>query len=81
LDDIEGISLDLYRRRVVKLRPPFDEPAVQTYFYQRDVTGLRDCGTTWPPQVDGPSAGEQSTASGGCQSPAAPRRPASQSGD
>jgi gamma-glutamylcyclotransferase (GGCT)/AIG2-like uncharacterized protein YtfP len=52
LDDVEGVSLDLYRREAVQLLPPFDASEVQTYLYQRDVTRLRDCGSVWLPKTN-----------------------------
>ena len=36
----------LYQRHAVRVQN-FTEP-VQAYFFQGDVTGLRDCGTSWP---------------------------------
>jgi len=48
LDDVEGVASNLYRRGQVRLQAPFADSAVQTYFYQRSVSGLRDCGTRWP---------------------------------
>jgi gamma-glutamylaminecyclotransferase len=48
LDQIEGVDLRLYQRRTVILAAPFDELACEAYFYCRAVTGLRDCGGSWP---------------------------------
>jgi gamma-glutamylcyclotransferase (GGCT)/AIG2-like uncharacterized protein YtfP len=47
LDEIEGTSNNLYQRRVVVLQPPLDRDDVLTYFYQRSVAGLVDCGSCW----------------------------------
>lgn len=48
LDEIEGVALNLYARRPVLLAAPRHEEHVESYFYQRSVLGLRDCGTRWP---------------------------------
>ena len=45
LDEFEGAPT-LFRRRVLAL-PGFAEP-VETYYYQRPVHRLPDCGTCWP---------------------------------
>lgn len=47
LDDIEGVSLNLYHRARVRLEAPDDMQDVEAYFYKRNVAGLRDCGTSW----------------------------------
>jgi gamma-glutamylaminecyclotransferase len=39
LDALEGTADGLYRRELIALLPPFDGQPVETYFYNRDVTG------------------------------------------
>jgi len=48
LDDIEGVALNLYVRRPILLADPYSNDYVESYFYQRSVLGLRDCGCRWP---------------------------------
>jgi gamma-glutamylaminecyclotransferase len=47
LDDIEGVAMRLYERAPISLLPPHDGEPVESYFYLRSVTGLRDCGPRW----------------------------------
>jgi len=47
IDEIEGVAQNLYERRPVQLAPPHDKVSAQSYFYQRDVSGLPDCGVRW----------------------------------
>jgi gamma-glutamylaminecyclotransferase len=49
LDRVEGHPFT-YKRVKVRLQEPFPE-TVQAYFHQRSTEGLKDCGTTWPPDV------------------------------
>lgn len=49
LDEIEGVAVNLYRRDTIRLLPPFDEDSVTSYFFQRSVSGLPDCGEEWRP--------------------------------
>lgn len=46
LDDFEGVSEGLYRRLPVALLKPFDQPAADTYLYNR-APGTRVIGPTW----------------------------------
>jgi gamma-glutamylaminecyclotransferase len=49
LDDVEGVSQNLYRRGTVRLQATVDSyETAESYFYQRSVQGLRDCGSSWP---------------------------------
>jgi gamma-glutamylaminecyclotransferase len=45
LDELEEVP-SLFTRREVALAVPLRP--VLAYFYQRDVSGLKDCGDTWP---------------------------------
>lgn len=47
LDEVEGVDEGLYERRPIRLKPPFDQEHVLTYYYLGDVTGCADCGSTW----------------------------------
>jgi gamma-glutamylaminecyclotransferase len=47
LDRVEGCDLGLYAREPVELLPPHESLSAVTYFYQRPVVGLADCGTRW----------------------------------
>jgi gamma-glutamylaminecyclotransferase len=47
IDDYEGVPT-LYSRRPVLLQNR--DPTVEAYFYNGDISGLRDCGDCWPPQ-------------------------------
>lgn len=47
LDKVEAVDEGLYRRERVELEAPFDATTVETYFYNRSISGLRDCGTRW----------------------------------
>lgn len=48
LDDVEGVSQQLYERGEVEIVPPLGSRTVISYFYLQSVAGLRDCGSTWP---------------------------------
>lgn len=47
LDQVEAVDEGLYRRERVQLESPFDEITVETYFFNRAIDRLRDCGTRW----------------------------------
>lgn len=47
LDEIEGVSLNLYRRQPVALQGSNDEFPVEAYLYCRSTSGLPDCGSSW----------------------------------
>jgi len=44
LDELEGVSLNLFRRAAVELQPPYRNEEVVVYFYQGNTVGLPDCG-------------------------------------
>lgn len=48
LDQVEGVSQELYERRAIELIDWNDED-VLTYFYLQSTQGMADCGTSWPP--------------------------------
>jgi len=47
LDEIEGVDLKLYERKQIHLAEPYANDDIESYFYCRDVSGLKDCGTCW----------------------------------
>jgi gamma-glutamylcyclotransferase (GGCT)/AIG2-like uncharacterized protein YtfP len=47
LDQVEGCDVGLYCRGPVELAPPHDSLCPATYFYEKSVDGLSDCGTCW----------------------------------
>ena len=47
LDLLEGVAEGLYERVSVKLTPPFDGQAVETYLYRGSVTGRKALGPAW----------------------------------
>jgi len=47
LDELEGLSVGLYRRERVPLQPPFSDEAAEAYLYARTIVGLRDIGSIW----------------------------------
>ncbi len=47
LDEVEGVSVNLYQRTPIKLRAPYHEMNVQTYRYLRPTIGLNECGNRW----------------------------------
>ncbi len=47
LDELEGLSVDLYRREPVPLQPPHSDTAVEAYLYARTILGLKDIGSVW----------------------------------
>jgi len=47
LDDFEGVSEGLYSRNPIRLLPPFDTVAADTYLYARSTAGHRRLGATW----------------------------------
>ncbi len=48
LDAAEGVSECLYTRRPVALQLEFADAKVDAWFWLRSVSGLRDCGVSWP---------------------------------
>ena len=48
LDVLEGLAEGLYRRAAIRLSHPVSPPAVETYYYLRDVTGRPAIGSAWP---------------------------------
>lgn len=47
LDEVEEVDEGLYVRQPVRLQPPHDALAVQTYVYLQEVDGLPDIGRDW----------------------------------
>lgn len=47
LDDVEGVADGLYARVAVRLQPPFEQIAAETYVFGHSVAGLPDLGTSW----------------------------------
>ena len=47
LDIVEGCDEALYRRSTVRLASPHDHLPVFSYFYEKPVSGLQDCGMRW----------------------------------
>ena len=47
LDELEGLSVGLYRRERIPLQPPFSDEAAEAYLYARTIVGLRDIGSVW----------------------------------
>ena len=47
LDEVEAVDEGMYRRSHVHLQPPFNELAVESYFYLKQTDGLADCGSCW----------------------------------
>lgn len=47
LDDVEGVDEGLYARVPVRLQPPFDGIAVETYIFRRSVANLPEIETGW----------------------------------
>jgi gamma-glutamylaminecyclotransferase len=50
LDRLEGCDVGLYRRELVQLASPHEELSAVTYFYQKSIDGLPDCGARWRPR-------------------------------
>ncbi|MBS0631248.1 MAG: gamma-glutamylcyclotransferase [Verrucomicrobia bacterium] len=50
LDDLEGVSENLYRRAPIQLEAPFATVAAETYLYARPIAGRPHLGPTWPVQ-------------------------------
>jgi gamma-glutamylcyclotransferase (GGCT)/AIG2-like uncharacterized protein YtfP len=48
IDAVEGCDVGLYVRAPVKLLPPHDCLAVETYLYGMTVDGFADYGSRWP---------------------------------
>ncbi len=48
LDDVEGVNEGCYARRAIFLQPPFDGQTVHAWFWLGSISGLRDCGNSWP---------------------------------
>lgn len=49
LDELEGTAAGLYARMPVRLAPPHDALAAETYLYRRSVAGRADLGTWFDP--------------------------------
>ncbi|WP_146504092.1 gamma-glutamylcyclotransferase family protein [Rubinisphaera italica] len=47
LDEVEGVSFNLYQRATVELLAPYHEMNVQSYLYLRSTNGLKKCGQRW----------------------------------
>ena len=47
LDVVEEVDAGLYERRVIRLAAPFNEMAVESYFFLGDVSDAEDCGDCW----------------------------------
>jgi len=47
LDELEGLSVGLYRRERIPLQPPHSDESVDAYFYARTIVGLKDIGAVW----------------------------------
>lgn len=47
IDEVEGVSVGLYRRERVPLQPPFSEKSAEAYLYARTILGLKDIGSEW----------------------------------
>jgi gamma-glutamylaminecyclotransferase len=47
LDAVEGCDDGLYRRANIQLLPPHDQLTVSSYFYEKTIDGMDDCGTHW----------------------------------
>ena len=48
LDDVEEVEAGIYARRCVRLTGDFSGQSVDAWFWQRSVSGCRDCGNSWP---------------------------------
>ncbi len=48
LDEAEGVEDGHYARRPVSLEMPSGEQPAQAWFWLASVSGLRDCGHSWP---------------------------------
>ena len=47
LDRVEAVDDGLYQRQLIELADPWQNQAVEAYFYLQPVDGLVDCGTCW----------------------------------
>lgn len=47
LDQVEAVDQGLYQRRLIRLKPPFDDQTVESYFYLHSTESLPDCGNSW----------------------------------
>ena len=47
LDKLEGLEEGLYAREAITLTPPFDDQAVDTYLYLRNLEGRPALGSVW----------------------------------
>jgi gamma-glutamylcyclotransferase (GGCT)/AIG2-like uncharacterized protein YtfP len=47
LDDLEGVGEQLYARVPIRLAPPFDQAAVETYVYLQGIAGRTEIGSVW----------------------------------
>jgi len=54
LDAAEGVAECFYARRPVALQSGFINMNVDAWFWLRSVSGLRDCGMSWPGSESSP---------------------------
>ena len=47
LDELEGTSINLFRRATVELQPPHENDQTLAYFYRGNTSRLTDYGTCW----------------------------------
>ena len=47
LDAVEGCHEGLYRRSEIHLLSPYDQLPVFSYFYEKTVDGMPECGGRW----------------------------------
>ena len=47
LDELEGTSINLFRRASVELQPTHENDQAVAYFYRRNTARLSDCGSYW----------------------------------
>ncbi len=47
LDELEGTSINLFRRASVELQPPRENDQAVAYFYRGSTARLSDCGSCW----------------------------------
>lgn len=47
LDAFEGVPEGLYRRELIRLRPPFADHRIEAYIYPHSVLGRPEIGSVW----------------------------------
>ncbi|MBI1311759.1 hypothetical protein GC176_10745 [bacterium] len=47
LDQVEEVDVGLFERRPIRLAVPFDQSAVESYFFLGDVSKAEDSGDCW----------------------------------